>query len=147
MGMVTNIQDRIYAINLTLADVTAARTLNAQPDNALLPLLTCLPGRSGRNAAQEPLGATTAAQTRQFRLLLLVQAWMSGYPVESAQLAAESLIDAIQSAYWSRPRLELDNAPLDSVSKVVLSEDTGIIAFGQYAAVEFPLAVTYRITS
>lgn len=147
MTTVTLIQDRIYAINLTVAAVNASRTFKGAPDSAELPMLTCLVGKGTRNVNQVGIGQPADAQTRTFRLLLLVEAWMSGIPTETAQLAAEELIDTIQEAYLRRPRLELgDDDPLDGVSQVRLQEDSGIIAFGPLAAIEFPLMITYRKT-
>ncbi len=135
------IMDRIHAINGTISGVKARRTFPQHLDAAALPLLVCLPGRSTRNPAR--IGAGQDEQTRVFRLLLVVEAWMAGIPTESAQRKAESLIEAVAAAYLTRPRLELDGDPLDGVTRVTLSEDSGITAFGERAAVEFPLAVTY----
>ncbi len=138
---VTAIMDRIHAINGTITGVKARRTFPQQFDAAALPLLVCLPGRSTRATGR--IGAGQDEQTRVFRLLLVVEAWMAGIPTETAQRKAESLIDAVSSAYLARPRLELNGAPLDGVTRVMLGEDSGIIAFGERAAVEFPLMVTY----
>lgn len=138
---VTVIADRIYAINGTISGVKARRTFPQHLDAAALPLLVCLPGRSSRET--ERIGAGRDEQTRVFRLMLVVEAWLAGIPTESAQKRAESLIDVVQAAYLARPRLELDGEPLDGVTRVTLDEDSGIIAFGERAAVEFPLTVTY----
>lgn len=138
---VTTIMDRLYAINGTIAGVKARRTFPQHLDAAALPLLVCVPGRSTRNTGR--IGAGQDEQTRVFRLLLVVEAWMAGMPTESAQRKAESLIDAVGAAYLGRPRLELNGDPLEGVTRVTLGEDSGIIAFGERAAVEFPLMVTY----
>jgi hypothetical protein len=136
---VTAIADRIYAINGTISGVKAQRTFPQRFD--MLPLLVCLPGRSTRDSAR--IGAGRDEQTRVFRLLLVVEAWMAGIPTESAQKRAESLIDTVTAAYLARPRLELDGAPLDGVTRVSVGGDSGIIAFAGRAAVEFPLTITY----
>ncbi len=141
---VTAIMDRLHAINGTISGVKARRTFPQHLNAAALPLLVCLPGRSTRNSGR--LGAGHDEQTRVFRLLLVVEAWMAGIPTESAQRKAESLIDAVTAAYLARPRLELDGVPLDGVTRVTLGEDSGIVAFGERAAVEFPLMVTYVTT-
>lgn len=141
---VASIADRIYAINGTISGVKARRTFPQHIDAASLPLLICLPGRSERNTART--GAGRDEQTRTFRLILIVESWAAGIPTESAQKRAESLIDTVAAAYLARPRLELDGAPLDGVTRVTLGGDSGIIAYGERAAVEFPLAITY-ITS
>ncbi len=138
---VSTIADRIYAINGTISGVKARRTFPQHIDGAALPLLVCLPGRSTRNTAR--VGAGRDEQTRVFRLILVVESWLAGIPTESAQKRAESLIDTLAAAYLARPRLELDGDPLDGVTRVTLGEDSGIIAFGERAAVEFPLNVTY----
>ena len=135
------IMDRLHAINGTISGVKARRTFPQHLDAAALPLLVCLPGRSTRNSGR--IGAGQDEQTRVFRLLLVVEAWMAGIPTESAQRKAETLIDAVTAAYLARPRLELDGALLDGVTRVTLGEDSGIIAFGERAAVEFPLTITY----
>lgn len=141
-AVVSSIQGRLYAINQTITGVNALRVFNGQPDSAMLPLIFSVPGRSTRATAQ--IGAQRDEQTRIFRLILVVEAWMAGFPTETAQLSAETLIDTIQEAYLTRPRLELDDAPLDAVSRVLLPDDTGIVPFGPYAAVEYPLAITYH---
>lgn len=141
-AVVSSIQGRLYAINQTITGVNAVRVFNGQPDSAMLPLIFSVPGRSSRNTSQ--IGAQRDEQTRIFRLILVVEAWMAGFPTETAQLSAETLIDTIQEAYLTRPRLELDDAPLDAVSRVLLPDDTGIVPFGPYAAVEYPLAITYH---
>lgn len=138
---VTAIMDRLHAINGTISGVKARRTFPQHLNAAALPLLVCLPGRSTRNSGR--LGAGHDEQTRVFRLLLVVEAWMAGIPTESAQRKAESLIDAVTAAYLARPRLELEGDPLNGVTRVTLGEDSGIVAFGERAAVEFPLAITY----
>jgi len=138
---VTSIADRIHAINGTISGVKARRTFPQHIDAASLPLLVCLPGRSERSTAR--IGAGRDEQTRLFRLILIVDSWQAGIPTESAQKRAESLIDAVAAAYLARPRLELDGVPLDGVTRVTLGGDSGIIAYGDRAAVEFPLAVTY----
>lgn len=143
-SMVTLIQERLYEINRSIAEVTAARVFSGQPDSAVLPLLFSLPGRSTRNVQR--IGAERDEQTRTFRLMLVVEAWMAGFPTESAAISAEELIDTIQAVYLARRRLELDGEPLDGVSSALLGEDSGIIPFGPYAAVEFPLQITYITT-
>lgn len=141
-AVVTSIQGRLYAINQTLTGVNAVRVFHGQPDSAMLPLIFSVPGRSSRNTSQ--IGAQRDEQTRIFRLILVAEAWMAGFPTETAQLSAETLIDTIQEAYLTRPRLELNDEPLDAVSRVLLPDDTGIVPFGPYAAVEYPLAITYH---
>lgn len=141
-AIVTSIQGRLYAVNQTITGVNAVRVFHGQPDSAMLPLIFSVPGRSSRNTSQ--IGAQRDEQTRIFRLILVVEAWMAGFPTESAQLTAETLLDTIQEAYLTRPRLELNDEPLDAVSRVLLPDDTGIIPFGPYAAVEYPLAITYH---
>ena len=141
-AVVTSIQGRLYAINQTITGVNAMRVFHGQPDSAMLPLIFSVPGRSSRNTSQ--IGAQRDEQTRIFRLILVVEAWMAGFPTETAQLSAETLIDTIQEAYLTRPRLELNDEPLDAVSRVLLPDDTGIVPFGPYAAVEYPLAITYH---
>lgn len=142
MTTVTLIQDRLYAINQTIADVNARRTFPQEIAPAMLPLLVTLPGRSTRQSTR--VGFGDDEQTRTFRLIVVVEAWMAGIPTESAQLLAETLMDTIQDEYLSRPRLELAGEALADVTRVVLGDDSGIIPFStKFAAVEFPLAVTY----
>jgi hypothetical protein len=141
MTTVTQIADRLEAINATIGGVRARRTFPPRLDSAMLPVLVALPGHSERDEAR--LGAGYDRQTRAFRLVLIAGAWMSGLPTESAQRKAETLIDAVQAAYLARPRLELDGVPLDGVLRVTFDSDSGIVPLGEYAAVEFHLTVTY----
>jgi len=145
MATVTTVQDRICAINQTISDVNAERYFPENPDSARMPLLTCLPGR---NVNQKGRGTNSNLGTREYRLLLIVEAWMAGIPTESAQADAETLIDAIEDAYLCRPRLELNGGdPLDGVTAVTLGGDSGLIPFGElWVAVEWPLSITTRKT-
>lgn len=145
MATVVTVQDRIYAINQTISEVTAERYFPESQDSARLPLLTCLPGRK---VYKKGRGAQSSLGTREHRLLLIVEAWMAGIPTQSAQEAAEILIDAIEDAYLCRPRLELNGGdPLDGVTDVTLGGDSGLIPFGElWVAVEWPLSITTRKT-
>jgi len=145
------IGDRIYAIN-NLLDVPGftVKTRRYWPNNftngGMHPLLVAVPG--GFTLAGD-LPLEEHGGDRTWSLYLVVEAWMKGIPSESAQKAAEALIDPIHALYKARPLLRLNDNGLDGVIGAEMGEDTGIIPFPgvpELCLVRFPLVITTRAT-
>lgn len=142
---VTLVLDRIHAINETISGVKAKRYFPQNINNtAIYPFVVPMVGRMTTRSRVS--GAQFEHVTREYSLLLVVEAWMAGIPTESASTDAETLIESITNAYIQRPRLELAaQQPLDGVKEIHLGEDSGITALDQgllVAVVRWSLLVT-----
>lgn len=140
---ITTVLDRMHSINGTISGVKAKRYFPEGLDSAKLPCLVPLFGRVISVAASSK---TWAHVTREYTQYLIVEAWMAGLPTESASADAETLTDAINAAYFARPRLELDGStPLATVKEITVQPDSGLAALAEgipVAIVRFPIYVT-----
>lgn len=136
-----NIQARLHAINSTITGVRSVEYFDTNIEEKA-PIIVPLLGQMTRSVNQ--VGAESNEEVRTWTLLLICGAWNQGLPSKSVQQAANQLVPLIHAAYLSRPRLELNGSPLDYVKSVKVASDTGIITFGDSAAVQIPLLITYR---
>ena len=146
---VVQILDRLYAINQLIPGINKAlRYFPEDPKTAWFPVITAIPGR----ATHTPAGESLVQSARVFLLLLWAESFTRGIMTQSAQAAAEPLIDAVLDTYWARPRLELilegRLVPLDGVIDATsIDEDTAIISDPRaLATITFSLTVTTEHT-
>lgn len=148
MATVPLIGNRLHAINqlLTVSGYTihTRRYFPAEITYAMLPLL--VPTWGGQGISVPQAGAGQFSGGRVWSIVLYAGEWMMGYPSESAQAAAEAVIDPLIALYVARPLLELDGVTpyrLDGVSQVELQEDSGLTsdATGAFAVVRLPLVI------
>lgn len=143
---VSNIQTRIYAIAATVTGLNQRRYWPPSFDSAMLPLFVSLVGPATRTALN--MNASQFVYERQFSLLVAVATLNQGLPSESAQTAAEAIIESVEDAFLTRTRLQLSANVLDGMKMASLGSDGGIVAREDIPpgllVVEFPLTVTYH---
>lgn len=140
---VTLVQDRLHAINQTLASINAER--HFVPAGALadakLPLVFPLP-RGNRNLRG---GAREDYHTRTYHLVVVAWHFLASRPVVSAQAAAEAAIDELRDAYLARPNLFLaGSGDMDGVLSCVVGGDGGVEPLfyePSFASVVIPLEI------
>jgi hypothetical protein len=139
---VSEILDRIYAINQTIPGCTAHRYYPTNFDRAKLPLIVALPSQAQHSHRTE----YHHIKQRDFLLVCIVGSFLDGLPTESAQREAERLISVIEEIYSAREGLELNQGYLNFVTSAELRTDTGIINYeGTGKAAVLPvLNVTYH---
>ena len=145
MATVKLIGDRLHAINqlLTVSGYTvhSRRYYPTEITTNIMPLLVPTWGR--QSISVPDAGGGQFQGGRLWEIELYAGQWMMGYPSESAQKAAEAIVDLLVALYAERPRLEIDHAPLDGVSLVEMQEDSGLVSdlTGAFAVVRLPLLI------
>ena len=126
---ITQLLDRIHAINQTIALASGALTCfrywPRQFHTAMLPAIVPILGDGTYNEATY----TDAARfvTRNVRLFVPVDNPNTGLLSETAQLNAEAVIQPVIQTYRNTPFLELSGAALNGViDRCVITSDTGI---------------------
>lgn len=147
MATVKLIGDRLHAINqlLTVSGYTI-HTRRYYPTEITTNLMPLLVPTWGRQAIAVPdAGAGQFQGARLWEIELYAGQWMMGYPSESAQKAAEAIVDPLIALYAARPRLELNSAThaLDGVLLTEMQEDSGLVSdpTGTFAVVRLPILI------
>lgn len=139
------IGDRLYAINQLLSvsgyTVHTRRYYPTEITPNIMPLLVPTWGRQA--IAVPDAGAGQFQGARLWEIQLYAGQWMMGYPSESAQKAAEAVVDELVTLYAARPRLELNHAALDGVLLTEMQEDSGLTSdlTGAFAVVRLPILI------
>ena len=147
MATVPLIGDRLHAVNQLLSvsgyTIHTRRYFPTEITTGLLPMLVPTWGRQGISVPDAGGGQFQGARLWEIRLY--AGQWMMGYPSESAQKAAEAIIDPLIALYVRRPRLELQAGgdALDGVLLVEMQEDSGLVSdeTGTIALVRLPVLV------
>lgn len=147
---VSLIGDRLHAINQLLSvsgyAIKSRRYFPNEINTGIMPLLVPMWGRQG--IAVPTAGAAQFQGGRLWEIRLYAGDWMMGYPSESAQKAAEAIVDPLIALYVARPRLALADGgnELDGVLLVEMQEDSGLTSdeTGTIALVRLPLLIQAR---
>lgn len=108
---VSDVMDRMHAIHQTLS--VSGETFNAQryyPTNLEeLPAAVVITPSMPVSVSFNQLSNRQYEVTRTYQVRAWVRAWTGGIPGESAQKSVEAVMPAIEAAYLTRPRLELND--------------------------------------